>query len=130
MDPAAYEYLGFEWQGKFYVFKVLPFGLSTAPWAFSKVMRVVVGFLRSKGVKLIPYLDDFLFFIRPILTTATATRTFVLRTFSEAGFTINDAKSQLTFTTTIEHLGFGVDTVQGTFTIPPARWSALQALLK
>jgi hypothetical protein len=33
------KYVGLKWGGKFYVYNCLPFGLSTAPWVFLKVMR-------------------------------------------------------------------------------------------
>jgi hypothetical protein len=56
-------YVGFEWEGTFYVCNCLPFGLSTAPWVFSKVVREIVMFWRRKGIRLPPYLDD-LFFIK------------------------------------------------------------------
>ena len=36
-----WKYLGFTWQEKFYVFTVLPFGLSTACYVFTKLMRVL-----------------------------------------------------------------------------------------
>ncbi|XP_062611724.1 uncharacterized protein LOC134273549 [Saccostrea cucullata] len=52
------EYLGFKWKSKYYVFKVLSFGLSTAGYIFSKVMREVVKFWRSTGHKIVMYLDD------------------------------------------------------------------------
>lgn len=39
MDEASSPYLGFEWAGAFYMFVVLPFGLSTAPRIFTLVMR-------------------------------------------------------------------------------------------
>ena len=32
-------FVGFKWEGKYYTYNCLPFGLSTAPWVFSKVMR-------------------------------------------------------------------------------------------
>ncbi len=130
MDPAAYEYLGFEWQGNFYVFKVLPFGLSTAPWAFTKVMKEVVCFLRARGISLIAYLDDFLFFLRPIQQSATFIQNLVLHTFSAAGFLINAAKSNLKFVTRLAHLGFTLDTVAGVFEATPSRWATLQQLVQ
>ena len=40
-----------------YQFTCLPFGLSCAPWAFTKVLKPVVAFLRSLGVRLIVYID-------------------------------------------------------------------------
>ena len=52
------KYLGFEWGGSFYAFVVLPFGLSSAPYVFTKMMRPLVRLWRSKGLKAIVYLDD------------------------------------------------------------------------
>ena len=52
------EYLGFQWRDKYYVFNVLPFGISTAGYIFTKVLRDVVKFWRSKGYKIVLYLDD------------------------------------------------------------------------
>ncbi len=39
---ASRTYVGFTWGGRYYVYNCLPFGLSTAPWVFSKVMRELV----------------------------------------------------------------------------------------
>ena len=58
IDRSFIEYLGFQWDGRFYVFKVLPFGLATAGFIFSKVTREAVKFWRSSGHKIIMYLDD------------------------------------------------------------------------
>lgn len=51
------EYLGFKWNNNYYVFKVLPFGISTAGYTFSKLMREIVKFWRTKGYKIVLYLD-------------------------------------------------------------------------
>ena len=37
IHPESTTYLGFEWGGVFHRFVVLPFGISTAPWLFTKV---------------------------------------------------------------------------------------------
>ena len=54
------KYLRFSWNGSNYQFKVLPFGLSTAPRIFTKIMRPVMAKLREQGLRLIIYLDDIL----------------------------------------------------------------------
>lgn len=51
-------FLGFSWDSKFYVFNVLPFGLSTAGYIFTKVLRHLVKVWRSKGLRVVLYLDD------------------------------------------------------------------------
>ena len=52
------EYLGFFWKSKFYVFNVLPFGVSTAAYIFTKTLRVLIKYWRSSGIRIILYLDD------------------------------------------------------------------------
>ena len=43
---------------KYFKFTVLPFGLSVGPYIFSKVMRPLVKYWRSKAISLVVYLDD------------------------------------------------------------------------
>ena len=40
---------------------VMPFGLCPACWVFTKLTNELVGHWRSQGIKLVHYLDDFLF---------------------------------------------------------------------
>ena len=51
--PSQRTYLGFSWvkEGtrKYYVLTVLPFGLATACYIFTKVMRLLVKFWRGMG---------------------------------------------------------------------------------
>ena len=54
------KYLKFALQGTVYQYNVLPFGLATAPRGFMKLMKPVLAHLRSKGVRLIAYLDNLL----------------------------------------------------------------------
>ena len=42
------------------MFKRMPFGLTTAPWVFTRLMKVVKKFLRKKGVKINSFIDDFI----------------------------------------------------------------------
>ena len=43
---------------KYFQFTVLPFGLSVGPYIFSKVMRPLVKYWRSKAIRIVVYLDD------------------------------------------------------------------------
>ena len=56
------EFLGFLWVfesvTKHFKFTVLPFGLSVGPYIFSKVMRPLVRYWRSKALSNVVYLDD------------------------------------------------------------------------
>ena len=59
MHESTWTYLGFRWQGKTYVFTILPFGLSPVCYVFSKLTHELVGRWRARGIRLIHYLDDF-----------------------------------------------------------------------
>ena len=56
------QFLGFCWDQEgtkqFYMFTVLPFGLATAYYAFTKLLRPLVKYWRGQGLRAILYLDD------------------------------------------------------------------------
>jgi hypothetical protein len=54
-------FLRFRWKGIAYQFVCLPFGLAPAPRVFTKILKPVMAALRSRGVRVIIYLDDMLF---------------------------------------------------------------------
>ena len=51
-------YLGFCWNEKYYVFSVLPFGLTSAPYVFTKTLRPLVKYWCKHGIRMVLYLDD------------------------------------------------------------------------
>ena len=54
------KYLCSVWAREAYEFQCLPFGLSSAPLVFTKLLKLVVGLLRCQGIRLILFLDDML----------------------------------------------------------------------
>ena len=54
------KYLRFAYNGMVYQFQVLPFGLSMAPRTFTRLVRAVGAYLKTCGVNLFQYLDDWL----------------------------------------------------------------------
>ena len=59
VHPESRLYLGFPWNGSYYQYDVLPFGLSASPWAFTTTMRKVMRHIRSKmGARVTSYVDD------------------------------------------------------------------------
>ena len=121
MEESATPFLGFEWEGAFYCFDVLPFGLSSAPWLFTTVMGHCARFLRYTGVDLICYLDDIIFgadSARGALQSAQ----FMLRTLRQFGWLIHPTKcvgvseAVQSFTA----LGTLVDLATQTYSVPAA----------
>ena len=51
-------YLQVSWKGATYQFNCLPFGLSSAPRAFTKIMRPVIAWLRKLRCWIITYIDN------------------------------------------------------------------------
>ena len=41
-------------------FKRMPFGLTSAPWIFTRLMRVIKKFLRKRGILINSFIDDFI----------------------------------------------------------------------
>ena len=84
-------FLGFEWEGKFYCYTVLPFGLSTAPRIFTKIMKTPVAHLRSLGCKLIAYLDD-IPFAHDSFESAAQHGLLIVKTLKDFGWIIQPTK--------------------------------------
>ena len=100
-----------------YQFTCLQFGLSCAPWAFTKVLKPVSAFLRSVGVRLIIYIDDILV----IGKTPDEVRNHVealIALLEGLGFIVNMEKSVLTPSQQIEFLGLLLNTPSMCLTLP------------
>lgn len=54
------KFLQFAYRGRHWQFRVLPFGLSLSPRVFTRCMAAALAPLQSRGVKVLPYLDDWL----------------------------------------------------------------------
>ncbi|XP_066300381.1 uncharacterized protein [Branchiostoma lanceolatum] len=108
IHPSHHKYLSFAWKNKFYSFVCLPFGVSTAPRVFTKILKVIVSHLRRKGIRLIVYLDDMLVMAGDSARCrqdALTTRDFLVH----VGFIPNAGKSILVPTQRIICLGSGLD---------------------
>ena len=100
--------LQFKWLGKTYQFNCLPFGLSSAPWVFTKTTKPIVAILRTMGLRMIIYIDDILILseTESLSREQTGGLVFLLENL---GFIINYPKSILEPSMKIEFLGFIVD---------------------
>ena len=117
MHPESRKFLRFMAFGKVYQFKVLRFGLSTAPQVFMLVMAPVSAILHSLGIRLRHYLDDWLIQASSREQVLLALRT-VLRLCNSLGIVVSWEKSQLVPTQKI-FLGVLLDSVS--FRASPAQ---------
>ena len=122
------KYLGFAWEidGKlrFFVFTVLLFGLSTAPFLFTKLIRVLIKHWRSPAIRIFAFIDD-IFGGGRSFNDAVAISNFVKSQLEESGFVINTEKSHWVPTQQGEHLGYLVDLKRGLFKVPQHRRDTL-----
>lgn len=121
-------WLGFEWRGRFYVSMVMPFGVLSAPFAFTKVTRPIARYLRSRGVRLVLMLDDGLVIVAPSDVGQVA---LVRATLDAAGFLVNEAKSSWSPSPRTEaYLGFTIDVETGRLGIKVSRVVKLATRLR
>jgi hypothetical protein len=116
MAASASDYLGFEYEGKCYVYQALPFGLATAPCLFTKIMKPVISRLREKyrcGI----YLDDGIMMFSTV-EEAEAGVQEMLGLLGRLGLRISFGKSKLVPVRVLESLGWEIDTENMLVSIP------------
>ena len=79
------KWLRFTWAGQVFQFRVLPFGLSLSPWVFTRITKELVSDLRSRGIRIRVYLDDWLILAQSFQLCQTHTQS-VLTQAQRLGF--------------------------------------------
>ena len=129
IHPRARPFLRFAHHNKLWQFRALPFGLSTAPFPFTWVMRTVVKELRGKGTRVNAYLDDWIFHGPDRSLLLAQVRSF-LDLAASLGLQVNRAKSKLTPSQRLEYLGMQIDLVEQRIYPTPKKCSEIQDLLR
>lgn len=111
------KYLRFRFNGILYQFRCLPFGLSTSPYIFTKIMKPVINFLRLKGWLSIIYLDDILC-ISNSYKLCYDNVNFTIKLLEKLGFIINYKKSSITPSKRCKYLGFILDSEKYSVDLP------------
>ena len=99
VSPLDTPLLGFQWEGRYYAERFLPFGLRTAPYIFNLFAEVFHWILESElnslklEAKVVHYLDDFLIVLPPEHTLERYTEVFT-RLSTEVGLSIKLAKNE------------------------------------
>ena len=127
MHPNFFCYLCFEWEGVRYCFTSMPFGLTSAPRIFTKILKTVLVFFRGRGIKVTAFFDDLIIF------AASSSKLlehvyFIRLTLRSLGFIVNDSKSSLSPSQLMSHLGFLWNSSDLTLSVPSEKVDRLKLL--
>ena len=117
IHPSQHELLGFSYHdhtGKqwYFQFVVMPFGLSTAGFIFTQILRVLIKYWREMGIPVVSFFDDGLS-AATSFDSATDNSAVVFKTLMRAGFIPNYDKSTWLPTQVLTWLGFIYDLING-----------------
>lgn len=127
-------YLRFTWSSKKFMnqlfqYNVLPFGLCTSPYVFTKLLKPVLHHLRSLGHLSVNFLDDFLCIgnsFENCIDNLETTRDLLCK----LGFLINEDKSQIYPKKKCTFLGFTFDSKNMCLTIPSDKKKRIKLFTK
>ncbi|MCP4243513.1 MAG: hypothetical protein GY772_23405, partial [bacterium] len=120
MATSAQPLLRFQWRGNTYQFRVLPFGLSSAPWAFTRFLRPLLPGWAGTDAAVFIYLDDILV-LAPSRRRCARTVARIVNDCRDLALTVNSKKSVLTPPRSLEYLGFVLDADTLTVSLPRRR---------
>lgn len=130
--PEHTKFLGCTWlfngQLRYFKFAVLPFGLASAPFLFTKIQKALVKHWRCQGIRIFTYLDDGAG-AESNYEDAKKTSLMVQQDIKASGFVANEEKSQWEPVQCGELLGFMIDLASGVFTVPDRRVMAFKDTL-
>jgi hypothetical protein len=125
VSPALALYLGVIWEGKLYVWTVLPFGLASAPYCFQfftdRVVKSICSIAPTMG-----YMDDIIAAL--LRASADADYAAIKKTLLHHGYVLAVSKMTPSPAPREVALGLGIDLDQGLFFVPPQKWEKLRAL--
>ena len=120
LKPSFQKFCCFAWQDRVYRWRVMPFGLSSAPRAYTKLSRVMLAYWRRQGIRCSNYIDDFLF-AAATREEALRLRDQVLRDMIRFGWFISFSKSLLEPGQLAAYIGFEFITLSQPIVRVPAR---------
>ncbi|CAI7870568.1 unnamed protein product [Closterium sp. NIES-53] len=129
IHPSCWKFLGFEFDKRTYAFRSLPFGLATAPFVFTQLIKQLARRWQEQGIRVIPYVDDILFICHS-KAHAQAICQRVILDLKEASIVINAKKSQLSPSQRLRFLGVELETDTGRFSIGLDRRASLHSTIQ
>lgn len=103
-------FIRFTWKNQAFEFRILPFGLSLAPWVFNRVVRELVIAVKRKGFRMHAYLDNWLVLAQSKKMSHTHSMSC---NWLSLGFHINLLNLGLIPSQEFSFLGMSVDTTLG-----------------
>lgn len=111
------KFLRFSFKGNLFEFTCLPFGLNTAPYTFTKIMKPVISQLRNRGYTSVIYLDDILL-VESSETKCQESVQATIEVIKKLGFLINEQKSHKVPATRCKFLGNIYDSKEMVIELP------------
>ena len=127
LHPESRRLTTFDFDGQRFAYNVLPFGLSSSPRIFTKILKTVISFLRNKGVRLSFYLDDILICANSLKKVLSDLET-TMSLLKDLGFRINLQKSCLSPSQEISHLGYIWNSSNLTIRLPLEKVAKIKSL--
>lgn len=122
------KYLRFRFDCQLHEFNCLPYGLSSAPYVFTKLLKPLLAFLRGQGHIIVAYLDDLLC-IGSSSNTCENTVKAVVTNLERLGFVINHEKCNTTPKQICKFLGFKINTCSMSLQLPTEKINKILRLL-
>lgn len=126
------KYLGIEWEGEYFMWQVLPFGLSSAPWVWVTLSAEPVAEFRRWCIKVMHYFDDL-----PHGADTSIEEVFdskrMVAFLESCGFVIEIGRKCVGHEVGLEEfaaLGFIIDLKKQLFRMKPVRMAKISALAR
>lgn len=125
--PSHQKFLRFSYAGKTYQYVVMPFGLTTAPRVFTKMIAPIAGYLHVRELLFFPYIDDLL---QATMSQQTAKEHVIssVDLLTRMGWILNLEKSSLEPTQCLDFIGATINTKVGKAFLPEKRLNTIVAL--
>ena len=124
MHPSCFKYLGFSWdyngKTRYFVFTVLPFGLTSGPKVCQIVFKPLLVKWRAEGIVAIVFYDDGIVGSQDYNSCKIASK-LVYSDLIKSNVLPNPTKSSWEPTQKLEWLGFEWDFLQGGVRVTEAR---------
>ena len=124
------KFAAFSFQGSLFQCVAMLFGVTHGPRWWTKVLRPIVKFFRSKGIRCVVYIDDFIFFLGPDLEVALGLKDWIMEALLKLGLSINVKKSSLMPSLRVKFLGFIIDSKKMRLFAPETKITEIKKMSK